>query len=273
MEAQSEEVKDVAPDIRPTAIRRLWNAIGGHKVPFFSLILFGALAIKSFSPDILFAKRHKSYRFKASALGFFVGDLSLFNTSTAQEAEQSIVQVFPQKLQPKVAQVIRPVLSMCEKHGVDPFWVLSVMWTESHFRFEATSKKGASGLMQVMPETYAHLMTQIKAEGIKLESDLGERYLAQTYPEAYQKMGYSMLVQKLRNLEIGIYYLRNLLNEFDNNHFHATVAYNMGPHWTKERLKNDLPVGKKNHYLHKVMQAYLHITKNLSHNANVSFIP
>jgi hypothetical protein len=246
-----------------------WEA---YKIPLFSLVLFGVLALKSLYPDVLSFKRHKSYRFRGNALGFFVGDLSLFTTSTTEEAEARVVQVFPDKLQTKVQKVIRPVLTLCEKHEVDPFWILSVMWTESHFKFKATSKKGAQGLMQVMPETYAHLMGQIKEQNISLESDRGEDYLATIYPEAYKEMGYHLLVKKLRNLEVGIFYLKTLLVSFDHNHFHATVAYNMGPSWTKERLRTNQPVGRQNHYLNKVMEAYIHITKNLSHNANVSFV-
>jgi hypothetical protein len=273
IDTKSEDVTDVSSDIRPPIRWRLWKTISGLKVPVFSLMLFGLFTIKSFYPDLFAGKRQKSYRFRADALGFFVGDLSLFNSNTAQEAETRIVNVFPEKLRPKVAKVITPVLSLCEKHGVDPFWVLSVMWTESNFRFQVTSIKGATGLMQVMPDTYNHLISVMKSQGIVLEADQGEAYLAQNFPEAYKKMGAGLLANKMRNLEVGIFYLNTLLKEFDSNHFHATIAYNMGPHWTKERLKNNQPVGKKNHYLHKVMQAYLHITKNLSHNANVSFIP
>jgi soluble lytic murein transglycosylase-like protein len=168
--------------------------------------------------------------------------------------------------------VIRPVLALSEKHQVDPFWVLSVMWTESNFRFEVTSNKGAKGLMQVMPSTHAALLETMRKDGVRFESDKGDEYLASTYPVAYQRLGYPGLVRKLRNLEVGIYYLKTLLQQFEHNHFHATVAYNMGPSWTRVRLRNNQPVGKRNRYLSKVMKAYFHITKNLSHNANVSYI-
>ncbi len=272
MEAKNEEVTGVIADTRQ---KRLWRWLGpmeSYKLPLFCLMLFALFALRVLYPEGLSFKRHKSYRFKASALGFFVGDLSLFHTSTTDEAETRIVEVFPMDLQPKVQKVIRPVLTLCEKHNVDPFWVLSVMWTESHFKLEATSKSGARGLMQIMPDTYAHLLKQMREQSISLESDRGEDYLASAYSEAYKEFGYQTMVHKLRNLELGIYYLKSLLKDFDQNHFHATVAYNMGPAWTKERLKNEMPVGKKNHYLNKVWQAYLHITKNLSHNANISFV-
>jgi len=78
---------------------------------------------------------------------------------------------------------------------------------------------------------------------------------------------------KLRNLEVGIFYLKNLLEAFNDNHHYATVAYNMGPFWTKGQLKNNLPVGENNHYLNKVLKNYFHITKTLSQTSNVTFIP
>jgi soluble lytic murein transglycosylase-like protein len=147
------------------------------------------------------------------------------------------------------------------------------MWTESHFKHEATSKKGARGLMQMMPPTYMETLSFMKSSGLSLESDRGEDYLRYHYGQAFYDMGYSKLVSKLRNLEVGIFYLKNLLEAFNHNHYYATVAYNMGPYWTKSQLKNNLPVGKSNQYLNKVLKNYYHITKTLSQNTNVTFIP
>lgn len=246
-----------------------------YKIPLFSLLLFGAFALRALYPETFnFGfKRQKTYRFKSDSLGFFIGDISFFNNNTYDEAEAHIVELFPDKLQKKVKKVIRPVLVLCEKHQLDPFWVLSVMWTESHFKHESTSKKGARGLMQLMPHTYMEILAEMKQKGIFLESDRGEDYLRYQYGSSFYSLGYTGLVSKLRNLEVGIYYLKGLLDAFNNNHYYATVAYNMGPYWTKSQLKNNLPVGKKNHYLNKVLQNYYHITKTLSQNSNVTFIP
>lgn len=268
------ETTTAQPAVELISSSRQWlQRLKAMRLQVVLFALFGILALKAMNPMFgLGSKRSKSYRFRGNALGFFVGDTALFSTSTAEEAERRMVEVFPEKLQPKVNRIIRPVLTLCEKHQVDPFWILSVMWTESHFKFQVTSKKGARGLMQVMPITYAALIEEMHKVGIPMESDRGEEYLASMYPEAYQDVGYKILVSKLRNLEVGIYYLKTLLGSFNHNHFHATVAYNMGPTWTRERLRTNQPVAIKNHYLNKVMKAYFHITKNLSHNANVSFV-
>ena len=118
-------------------------------------MLLGSFALHALYPQSFnFGfKRQKTYRFKSDSLGFFIGDISFFANNSYEEAESQIVQLFPPKIQKKVKRVIRPVLILCEKHQLDPFWVLSVMWTESHFQHESTSKKGARGLMQLMPGT------------------------------------------------------------------------------------------------------------------------
>ncbi|MGE3611475.1 MAG: lytic transglycosylase domain-containing protein [Bacteriovoracaceae bacterium] len=246
-----------------------------YKIPLLSVILFGSFTLRALYPEkFSFAfKRQKTYRFKSDSLGFFIGDISFFNNNSYDEAEAQIVALFPEKIQKKVKKVIRPVLILCEKHQVDPFWVLSVMWTESHFKHEVKSKKGASGLMQLMPQTYMEILAEMKENDIFLESDRGADHLRYNYAQAYQEMGYTKLVGKLRNLEVGIFYLKGLLEAFNNNHHYATVAYNMGPYWTKSQLRNNMPVGKNNHYLNKVLKAYYHITKTLSQNSNVTFVP
>lgn len=246
-----------------------------YKIPLLSLVLFGSFALRALYPETFTFgfKRQKVYRFKSDSLGFFIGDIGFFSNSSYDEAEARMVELFPEKIQKKVAKVVRPALILCEKHQLDPFWVLSVMWTESHFKHEVTSKKGARGLMQLMPSTYMETLAYMRSNNIDLESDKGEDYLRFKYAETFYDLGYTKLVSKLRNLEVGIFYLKNLLEAFNNNHYYATVAYNMGPYWTKSQLKNNLPVGKNNHYLNKVLKNYYHITKTLSQTSNVTFIP
>ncbi len=246
-----------------------------YKIPLISLVLFSSFTLRALYPQTFHFgfKRQKTYRFKSDSLGFFIGDINFFKNSSYDEAEEQIIELFPANLRDNVKQVIRPVLVLCEKHQLDPFWVLSVMWTESHFKHESISKKGAKGLMQLMPKTYMGTLAEMKKEGYSLESDRGEDYLRFQYGPTFFDLGYSKLVSKLRNLEVGIYYLKGLLEAFNYNHYYATVAYNMGPYWTKSRLKNNMPVGKKNQYLDKVLKNYYHITKTLSQNSDVTFIP
>ena len=144
------------------------NFFSSYKIPLLSLVLFGSFTLRALYPETFHFgfKRQKTYRFKSDSLGFFIGDINFFANNSYDEAEAQMVALFPEKIQKKVKKVIRPVLILCEKHQLDPFWVLSVMWTESHFKHEALSKKGASGLMQLMPQTYMDTLADMKKEGI-----------------------------------------------------------------------------------------------------------
>jgi hypothetical protein len=262
----TEEVREKSPGGFPTST---------YKIPVILLLLFGAFSLRVLNPSFLSwgLIRKDSYHFQNDTLGgFFVGDLSFFVNNGQEQAENKIVQLFPPKLQSKVKKVIRPVLVLCEKHQIDPFWALSVMWTESHFKHESISVKGAKGLMQLMPDTFHETLTEMKVKGIILESERGEDYLRYQYQFSFSSLGHSQLTSKLRNLEVGIYYLKGLLGTFNNNHFYATVAYNMGPHWTKSQLKSNRPVGKKNRYLNKVLQNYNHITNTMGPHQHVTVI-
>ena len=64
------------------------------------------------------------------------------------------------------------------RHGVDPAFVRAVIHAESSFRPQVVSKKGAVGLMQLMPQTAAFLGVQ-DASHPEQNIIAGSRYLAQ----------------------------------------------------------------------------------------------
>lgn len=269
------ETLTLTAEEKPDMVSAKGSFFSTYTIPLLSLVLFGSIALRALYPETFSFgfERQNNYRFNSDSLGFFIGDMSFFAHSTQEEAENSIVELFPSRLQKKVKKIIRPVLVLCEKHQLDPFWVLSVMWTESHFKHEVVSRKGARGLMQIMPPTYMEILSEMKKKGYTFEADQSEERLRYIYGTTFYNLGYKTLVSKLRNLEAGIYYLKGLLEAFNNNHYYATVAYNMGPYWTRSKLRNNYPVGKKNQYLNRVLKNYYHITKRLSQNTNVTFIP
>ncbi len=90
------------------------------------------------------------------------------------------------------------VNSAGERHQIDPDFINSVIRAESGFNNRAVSKKGAQGLMQLMPQTASQL-------GVANSFD----------PNA--------------NVEGGTKYLRELLEKYNYDVVKTLAAYNAGP--------------------------------------------
>lgn len=99
-----------------------------------------------------------------------------------------------------IDQVVRDAAS---KNRLDPDFVSSVIRAESNFKTHAVSKKGAQGLMQLMPGTAAQL-------GVADPFD----------PKA--------------NVEAGTSYLSSLLNLYHDDPIKALAAYNAGSFRVKQ---------------------------------------
>jgi soluble lytic murein transglycosylase len=93
------------------------------------------------------------------------------------------------------------------RHGVEPALVYAIMREESGYQPDALSVVGARGLTQIMPDT-----------GRRLAADLG----AASFDPA------ELFVPE-RNLELGAFYLSQLLGRFDGRLSAAIASYNAGP--------------------------------------------
>src|SRR5689334_1580089 len=89
--------------------------------------------------------------------------------------------------------------------GLDPALVAAVIYTESHF-VDQTSHAGARGLMQITPDT-AHAIAQRTGGTAFTEADLAT-------PQV--------------NIAYGTWYLRHLLDHYDQDEVAALAAYNAG---------------------------------------------
>lgn len=206
--------------------------------------------------------RSMSYSYEKTQLGFYLKNLAFFDTHTKAQAEELILANLPLFLKEKAKNYVRAVLIIAEKHQVDPIWVLSVMWTESHFDYSAKSWAGARGLMQIMPETRKFVYRDYRRKGNKLLVEQADFKITPFFPYNITQKTKKQHIRKLVNIELGVIYLKKLLRRF-KDHKHATVAYNMGPGWTQMRLRKNLPVGNKNEYLDKVDSAYKQIIKKI----------
>ena len=204
-----------------------------------------------------------TYTFDKKLLSFLKKDLSRLGNLSKAEAEKKILRTIPSVLAENAGKYLRAVLILSEIHQIDPLWVLSIMWTESHFSYNAKSVVGAKGLMQIMPATKKYLHRKLHKKGKLLMVEMPDFALNDYFPYRVADTEYKIHRDKLFNIELGIIYLKSLLKNFDANHKHATVAYNMGPGWTRKRLKNNEPVGTKNKYLDKVARAYGQIIKKI----------
>ena len=114
------------------------------------------------------------------------------------------------------------IKQMAAEHNVDAALVKAVVHAESYFDPNATSKKGASGLMQLMPQT------------------------ARIY-------GIRDLYNPQQNLEAGVRHLRYLLNKYDYSLQHALAAYNAGEKAVKA-YKGIPPYAETQRYVRKVLK-------------------
>lgn len=134
-----------------------------------------------------------------------------------KEFEQLILSSLPAKAQLGIKPYIASILNFSVDYQMDPFWIISVIMVESNFNLTAKSVKDARGLMQVRPETAAHLY-QLMSRNVSAEDVLKNLY----HPE--------------ENIEVGIFYLKKLLHNFRFDYRFATVAYNIGPGKLRSRL-------------------------------------
>ncbi len=110
-------------------------------------------------------------------------------------------------------------------HGVDPALVQAVITAESGFNPNAISRAGASGLMQLMPDT-------------------ARRY------------GVQNIFDPVENIHGGVRYLRDLLAMFNGNLRLALAGYNAGENAVIRAGNNIPPYDETQKYVPKVIHYY-----------------
>jgi soluble lytic murein transglycosylase len=98
------------------------------------------------------------------------------------------------------------IRQQAREKGLDPSLIAAVIYAESKFRDNRTSKAGALGLMQLTPATARDIARKSGGIDFRVE-DLGT-------PQV--------------NIAYGAYYLRYLLDRYGGNETFALAAYNAG---------------------------------------------
>ena len=138
------------------------------------------------------------------------------------------------------------IKTISEEFELDPYYVLSIIRCESSFDREAVSKKGAVGLMQIMPDTGEWIAHKLGLDGV------------------YSR---EMLFDPAVNIRIGCWYLRFIRGRVGDDLKTDAAAYNAG-HGTVQSWLADpkcsedgyslfhIPYPETERYVSRVSEAY-----------------
>lgn len=123
------------------------------------------------------------------------------------------------------------IIEAANRHQVDPAIVKAIIMAESSYNPKAVSKKGAKGLMQLMPKTAAEL-------GVK-----------DSFNPVY-------------NINGGVRYYKKMLNQFNGDVKLALAAYNAGSRKVK-KYQGIPPFKATRYYIKKVFKYYQYYKKQV----------
>ncbi|TCN00986.1 soluble lytic murein transglycosylase [Paenibacillus sp. BK033] len=138
------------------------------------------------------------------------------------------------------------IRASASNYGVDPHLIAAIIRTETNYSTGQVSKKGALGLMQIMPDTADWIVKQADFNNVTRE-------MLQNRPDV--------------SIEVGAWYLQSLHKQFKQNTVAVIAAYNAGPGNVKKWLDSgkwdgklettdQIPYGETRHYVQRVIYYY-----------------
>lgn len=142
--------------------------------------------------------------------------------------------LYPIRFTPEIRQI-------AQKYELDPFFVAAIIRVESNYEVKTVSRKGAFGLMQLMPDTSDWIIERGK------------------FAEAYKQQLHDPAV----SIELGSWYLNWMQKQFNGNMIAVIAGYNAGHGKVSQWLQNeewdgtlsgvgDIPYGETRHYIQRV---------------------
>lgn len=122
------------------------------------------------------------------------------------------------------------IVDSSNRYGIDPLLIYSQMHQESGFKLKATSNKGASGLMQLMPPTA-------------------------------RRFGVTDIYDPQQNIDAGIKYMRWLLDKFGGDVRLALAGYNAGEGAVMKYGNQIPPYNETQEYVRRITTRYNSIRK------------
>ena len=121
------------------------------------------------------------------------------------------------------------IVDSSRRYGIDPLLIYSQMHQESSFKLRATSYKGASGLMQLMPATA-------------------------------RRLGVTNIYDPKQNIEGGVKYMRMLLDMFGQDVNLALAGYNAGEGAVMKFGNQIPPYTETREYVRRISARYSEIS-------------
>lgn len=150
----------------------------------------------------------------------------------------ALLQRVARQLSPDLrARLAEAVVSESARAGYDPLFVLALVAVESSFRPHVSSDRGAYGLMQLKPSTFAWIAGR--------EPDIGE--------------GAAVSEDPVVDVRLAVRYFRWLENRFHRRE-EALMAYNAGPGRMRHYKRIGIP-GSLREYPRRVLREYQRFTR------------
>lgn len=151
---------------------------------------------------------------------------------------EALLQRVAKRLDPQLrAKLAEAVVSEAARAGYDPLFVLALVSVESSFRPHVSSERGAYGLMQLKPSTFAWIAGR--------EPDIGD--------------GAAVSEDPVIDVRLAVRYFRWLENRFHRRE-EALMAYNAGPGRMRHYKRTRIPASLRE-YPRRVLSEYRRFTR------------